>query len=699
MKHLQILCLLLLVFQSLTAQLAEDFSDGNFTTNPTWNGDEGDFIVNGDFRLQLDSPTAPDTSLLYSAVEIPDSAVWEMEFNMNFAPSGNNRLRIFLQANTTNFPDVNGYYLQVGESGAEDALTLFRSDGTSQSQVAKATLGTLSTAPAMAKVRVQRSNNGDWAIFANYENGNVLTLEATGFDDTYTGGNLFFGLWCKYSSSNSSNFSFDNIAITEFTPDLTAPQILEVTPNSLSEIKLSFDEALDSTSAVNVSNYLINNGIGNPTTASWNSSVPGNVILTLNNNLTNQTSYNLEIQNVKDQEENAISIASIPFNINFETLEVINVMAVSLTEIELEFNNPVNLTTGSLSINYTINNGIGNPAIVNVDAMEPFRVSLDLAQPLVNATDYILTVGNVETEIGIVMLQQDIPFSFLVGVEIEPQDLIINEILFNPITGGSDYVEIYNRSDKFLDISDLFISNTQRTSGRDKDIATTYIMEPSEYIVLTSNRDFVLQNYTVENPDVVFENSLPGFNDAGGNVSLFTQYGLDTVMIDSFEYTEDLHYLLIDDNEGISLERISFDASTQSTSNWHSASTIVGGGTPTYQNSQFRSQNPADEIFNIADKVFSPDGDGYKDFLAIDYNLEAQGYIATINIFDAKGRLVKSLFQNELLALEGSLKWDGLTDDGRKARLGIYIVLAEIFSPEKEVMQFKTTCVVGGKLD
>jgi len=73
--------------------------------------------------------------------------------------------------------------------------------------------------------------------------------------------------------------------------------------------------------------------------------------------------------------------------------------------------------------------------------------------------------------------------------------------------------------------------------------------------------------------------------------------------------------------------------------------------------------------------------------------------LATINIFDAKGRLVKTLFENELLALEGTLKWNGLTNDGRKARIGIYIILAEIFSPEKDVMQFKSTCVVGGKLD
>jgi len=698
MKHLQIVCLIILFLQSAQAQLLDDFSDGDFSNNPTWTGEGNEFIVNEDFRLQSNGMDE-DTSILYTAVEIPDSTVWEIEFQMDFAPSNNNRLRIYLQANSTNFPEVNGYFIEVGEGGTDDALTLYRSDGTDKFEIAKGTLGALGTNPAFAKIRVQRSNNGDWAIFANYDNGNILTLDATGFDNTYLGGNLFFGVWCKYTNSNKDNFSFDNIAITEFLPDVSPPEVLEANIISLNKIVLTFNEFLDSTSAVDINNYFINNGIGNPASATWIASAPGIVTLILNDDLTNQTTYDLQIQNIKDQEENAITTVNIPLNVNFEPLEIISALAVSPTEIEIEFSDPVDFTTGSLASNYAINNGIGNPATVNIDPMEPFIVSLDLAQPLINSNAYILNVEGVKNDLGIPMSPQEIPFDFLIGVDIEPQDLVINEILFNPTTGGSDYVELYNRSDKFLDVSDLFISNTTRTSARDKNIEMAYIMQPGEYIVFTKDRDFVLNNYMVENPNFLFENNLPAFNDAEGNVSIFTQYGLDTVMIDSFDYSEDFHYLLIDDEEGISLERISFDATTQNASSWHSASTIVGGGTPTYQNSQFRPDNPANEIFTVSDKVFSPNGDGFKDFLAIDYNLETQGNLVTINIFDAKGRLVKTLFKNELLALNGTLKWDGLTDEGRKARIGIYIILAEIFSPEKEAMQFKTTCVVGGKLD
>ncbi len=698
MKHIIALILLFIFFQPLKGQLSDDFSDGEFLSNPTWSGDINNFIINADGELQLNT-TGTDTSILFTAVEIPDSTVWEFEFNLDFAPSSNNRLRIYLQSNTSDFPNVDGYFLEIGESGSDDALKLFRSDDGNNTELATATLGTLGSDPAMAKVRVQRNQSGDWAIFANYENGDILNLEATAFDDTYFGENLFFGFWCKYTTSNVESFFFDNIAITALVPDITAPQVVSITPISLTELEVTFDEPIDSTTAVNVNNYFINNSIGNPQSASWNNAAQANVLLTLNNALTNQSTYNLDVQNIGDQSLNTIVSATIPFDVNFETLELINVVAISSTELELEFNKSVDPLTGSLSINYAINNGIGNPDDVDIDPVEPFRVFIELTNELANGTSYLLHVENIQDELGINIVPQDFPFSFLIGVNISPNDLIINEILFNPTTGGSDYVEIYNRSDKFLDVSDLIIANTQRTTSGTKDITSSYIMQPGEYVAFTPDREFVLNNYTVENPDVLFENSLPGYNDSDGNVSIFTRNGLDTIMIDSFDYTEDLHYPLLDDKEGTSLERISFNAPTSSNSTWHSASTLIGGGTPTFKNSQFRAPNPADDIFDIAETVFSPDGDGHKDFLLINYSLEEQGSVATANIYDAKGRLVTTLFQNELLGLEGILKWDGLTNQGKRAKLGIYIIVIKLFSTNNNPLEFKTTCVVAGNLN
>jgi len=45
----------------------------------------------------------------------------------------------------------------------------------------------------------------------------------------------------------------------------------------------------------------------------------------------------------------------------------------------------------------------------------------------------------------------------------------------------------------------------------------------------------------------------------------------------------------------------------------------------------------------------------------------------------------------------GYYKWDGTTDDKRKARVGYYLVHFEVFDIKGNVRSFKETVVVGAK--
>ena len=83
--------------------------------------------------------------------------------------------------------------------------------------------------------------------------------------------------------------------------------------------------------------------------------------------------------------------------------------------------------------------------------------------------------------------------------------------------------------------------------------------------------------------------------------------------------------------------------------------------------------------------------------MQINYQAAQNGYVANAQIFDATGRTIKRLLQNELLGSQGTFKWDGSSDNDMKARIGIYILWIEIFQPDGRKMVEKKTIVVGGE--
>ena len=107
--------------------------------------------------------------------------------------------------------------------------------------------------------------------------------------------------------------------------------------------------------------------------------------------------------------------------------------------------------------------------------------------------------------------------------------------------------------------------------------------------------------------------------------------------------------------------------------------------------------SPAGEVeaaFTAEPEVFSPDGDGYNDFLLLKYRFEEPGHIATVIIFDAKGRPIRHLASSQSLGTEGQLLWDGTNDEDMLADVGIYIIFVETFNLNGEVRQQKLKTVL-----
>jgi hypothetical protein len=281
--------------------------------------------------------------------------------------------------------------------------------------------------------------------------------------------------------------------------------------------------------------------------------------------------------------------------------------------------------------------------------------------------------------------------------ETAPGDIVINELLFYPQVGGADFVELYNRSSKIIDLEGLRLINARKMSGAVTTVVDRpFLLFPENYVVLTEDPSDIRARYEVPQPANLLTNDLPSLDSDFGNLTL----QMERLTIDSFDYAEAYHSPLLEDSRGVSLERIDPYGATQHPGNWQSAAAAAGFATPTGRNSQFVNiAGPLDERFQLANKTFSPDGDGFEDALIIRYELDRPGYILNLRIFDAKGRQVRTLASNLLLATKGILKWDGAGNGQGKARIGIYLLWFELFTPGGDVFREKKTCVLAGRLN
>jgi len=347
--------------------------------------------------------------------------------------------------------------------------------------------------------------------------------------------------------------------------------------------------------------------------------------------------------------------------------------------------------------NYSINNAIGNPISAIVQTPYFNSVTLKFSNEIASGIESLLTVNNITDCAGNVISSTQNSAKLFIAKKIVKGDILISELLFNPRLGGADFVEIYNHTDHVLDLKDLQLANADGSGNPAgiKNISTKNLLIPSKtYWVITTNEANIKQNYETRFPlQFVQLASLPAYNNDKGSVILLN----NGQVIDQLNYNSKIHHPLIQNDDGISIERVSFDVDTNDPNNFKSAASTVGFATPTYKNSQ--ESNGGESFVNLQSKTFSPDGDGFEDVLMLDYQLAENASLATISVFSDKGRLVRKLLKNQTISTKGSLTWDGLGDRGETCGIGIYVVLFDVFDLNGNTKRFKNTCVLAGKLN
>lgn len=365
--------------------------------------------------------------------------------------------------------------------------------------------------------------------------------------------------------------------------------------------------------------------------------------------------------------------------------ELIWTGATSINTAEIIFSEPMDTLSLKQLHNYSLSGGIGIPSEILLKGDNTVVLKWERAMQ-VNAT-YSLSLQNTTDACGNLPLEK----SFLIQwIELEPNDIVVNEILFNPYSGGVDFVELVNRSQKRIDSGKLSLAGRDRNLTLRQQVSLKSInrvIEPGEYIVVTINRESVTSFYISNCPECIYNlPSMPAYNNDEGWVVLMddSQY-----ILDEFHYTEKMHHSLFHDVKGVSLERVNLNLPTTHPGNWQSASSDVGYATPGYQNSQNQLAPSLKANVTVKPQAFSPNGDGYNDELNINYKTPSPGWVANAWIFDTAGRTIMQLLKNQLLATDGTIAWNGEDETGSRIPSGPYILFFEMYDLNGNLEKFK----------
>jgi len=850
--HIYLTVLLLVVNSLVWGQFSDDFEDGDFTSNPTWSGQDANFTVTTG-ELQLNAPAVTDTSYLSVPTTLIDNVTWDIYVRMEFNPSSSNYTRVYLVSDNADLKaSLNGYFVMVGNTA--DEISLYRQDGTTTTEIIDGLDDAVNLTTAIARLRVTRDASGNWELMRDTLGGYNFFSEGTVNDNTHTT-TTNFGVFCKYTSTRSDLFFFDNAGDPYV--DGTIPTILSSTAISSTELDVMFSEPVEQTTAETASNYSVDGSIGVPSTAVLDGGDPSLVHLTFATPFTNGNSYVLTANNVEDVNGNSIAnpstsnftyfVPEVPvpndviitefvadpspavglpevefveiynrstkiFDLSNWTISdasgsgtlptynllpgeyvlitntgdaaqffVSNYVEVSLpslnnsddavvikddlgTVIDSIYYNTswyadtdkddggwslerkhldapcndmsnwsaaVNLVGGTpaeQNSNWTDQDDVTAPSILSYEVVSDMQVNITLNElldttasisgqfiPAVTSSQFsYIDESTIQTDV--LTLQPNVSYELqvfgatdcwgnLMGTEsiffglpdsIEAGDLILNEVMFNPLTNGSDYIELYNNSDKILDLQEVYLANWDDDSiANYKAISDVQrLLLPAEYALITEDTNDITNDFLQFNSSAFIQTDIPTYPNDSGTVYVLSK---DALILDFFHYDEDFHFDLLSTEDGKSLERISFDGEMNNPDNWHTAAEDVEWGTPGYQNSQQFNPNVSGSV-SVDPQMFSPDSDGYNDVLTINLDLSTNENVVDVEIFDNHGRLIRKLKDNFFAGNTASFTWDGINDRGEKALIGTYVILISITDPEGNLAQFKEVAVLAGQL-
>ncbi len=273
--------------------------------------------------------------------------------------------------------------------------------------------------------------------------------------------------------------------------------------------------------------------------------------------------------------------------------------------------------------------------------------------------------------------------------------VVINEIMYDPLTGHSEWLEILNNSGAPVNLKkwNYAESSIIRTIS-DSD----FILNPGEYFIIASDTSlyqaFPYLNTAEQRKRIKFINSMSLSNT--GEKIMITDSMNNTV--DAVTYEPGFHNPNIETTKGVSLEKINPGFPSGDRYSW-SSSAYPSGGTPGQLNSIFTSGIKSESNISVSPNPFSPDGDGFEDFAVISFKLNSNIAQIRIKVFDIKGREVRTIINNSPSGSSGELIFNGLDNGNQRLRTGVYIIMVEAIDERGGALEnMKAPVVIAAKL-
>ncbi|MGQ9863011.1 MAG: lamin tail domain-containing protein [Bacteroidia bacterium] len=360
--------------------------------------------------------------------------------------------------------------------------------------------------------------------------------------------------------------------------------------------------------------------------------------------------------------------------------------------LRVEFSQALQETYLSQANLYALVPSAGLLAFAPVEGGKAVEILVD--PPLAEDVEYTLTISGQKDCQG-----QGVPpltVRFFLPAAPQKGDLIINEILFEPQTGGARYIEIYNTTTKRIGIKHLLIGRGDPVYWSLLTRKNVFI-PPKSYLCLTEDTADVKSRYFP--PDTArFAQVLdvPAYDYSRDWVWLART---DTLRLDSVYYEYTYHFPDLQTRKGVALERVSPTSPSMGRMYWVSAASTVNYGTPGYANSQRYEVADASGI-EIEPKTFSPDGDGYDDRLYIKIPGAGEPFRAKVEVYSWEGYKLRTVEEGLLVGSQGAVVvWDGTDGRGRRLGAGFYVIWVEVLMPQQgKVKTYRFLCMIAERI-